>query len=376
MRSALCWWFTSTRRIAQDMARELASLFDDNPRASSLADMAIQRLGAAHPLSSVLKKGVAFHHAALPVDVLEELEEALREGTLRFMTCTSTLTEGVNLPVRTVVLAETQWDEAEAMLSGARLVNAMGRARRAGKESEGWIVLVRAAQERHDDFALMTPAHEELEIRSRLATDEALDALAEFEEVVRRGEDATFAFAAGAISEFLSFVWFLLSSEEDRGVSPDEVDLTGALDSTLAFVQADEPTRARWRLVGETARSSCIGADPQPRRHWAHSGTSIATACRLDDLAAALVQRILEQFEAEGEGFAGTLADSNGALSLLSESGALTTLLSLPENERPWRFRQTRAGQSAEISVNPEELAATRPRMAAARIPSITSCPT
>lgn len=157
------------------MARELASTLDDNPRARPLADMAIQRLGAAHPLNTVLRKGVAFHHAALPVDVLEELEDALREGILRFMTCTSTLTEGVNLPVRTVVLAETQWDDAQTLLTGARLINAMGRAGRAGKESEGWIVLVRAAKDRLDDFAFMSPAREELEIRSRLATDEALE---------------------------------------------------------------------------------------------------------------------------------------------------------------------------------------------------------
>jgi superfamily II DNA/RNA helicase len=347
---------TSTRRIAQDMARELASLFPDDPRAIPLADMATQRLGAAHPLSPVLRKGIAFHHAALPVDVLEELEEALRDGTLRFMTCTSTLTEGVNLPVRTVVLAETQWDEAESLLSGVRLVNAMGRAGRAGKESEGWIVLVRAAEERPSDFALMSPAREELEIRSRLATDEALETLAEFEEAVRRGEDATFAFAADAIGEFLSFVWFILSSEEARGIAPDEADLDGALGATLVFAQTDEPTRVRWRSVAETARSSYIAADPQRRRHWAHSGTSVATARRLDDLADAVVGRVLARVDTEGKSLAETLADPVGALTLLAEVATLTTLLSLPENDRPWRFRQTRAGQSLEISVDPEAL--------------------
>ena len=54
----------------------------------------------------------------------------------------------MNLPVRTVIIYDKTYqgqDGEEARLRGARLVNAMGRACRAGKETEGWIVLVRAA---------------------------------------------------------------------------------------------------------------------------------------------------------------------------------------------------------------------------------------
>ena len=344
---------TSTRRIAQDMASELAGMLDDDPRAIPLADMATQRLGADHPLSAVLRRGVAFHHAALPVDVLEELEEALRDGVLRFMTCTSTLTEGVNLPVRTVVLAETRWDDAQGLLSGARLVNAMGRAGRAGKESEGWIVLVRAAEEKPQDFDLLSPTHEDLEIRSRLATDEALEALAAFEEALRRGEDATFGFAAGVIAGFLSFVWFILASEEGRGVAPELANLDEALGATLVFAQSDEQRRGRWRLVGEAVRRSYREADISRRRRWAYSGTSVATARRLDDLAIALAGQIRDDIDRQGESFAASLSEPAAALALLADADVLNYLLLLPENDRPWVFRRTRASQSAEVLVDP-----------------------
>lgn len=345
---------TSTRAIAQDMARELAAMFTDDPRAIPLADMAARRLGAAHPLSAVLRKGIAFHHAALPTDVLEDLEEAVRAGTLRFMTCTSTLTEGVNLPVRTVVIAETSWDDSQPSLSGPRLINAMGRAGRAGKESEGWIVLVRAAKEKATDFDLLTPTQEELNVLSNLLEDEALEALAVFEEEVRRGEDAAFSVAASPFAEFLAFIWFLLSDGEHRGIPPEFAELDAPISATLAFAQADEATRSRWLAVGEVVRSAYRQSNPERRVYWSRSGTSLSSSRLMDELAAMIAARI-EISVTRGEEVQ-ELASADGALSLLAETGAISTLLQLPENTRPWRFRSARRGPSNDVPVDPVAL--------------------
>jgi replicative superfamily II helicase len=75
--------------------------------------------------------------------VFEALEDALRAELLPYLTCTSTLTDGVNLPVHTVVIYDENYEgiPEDARLKGPRMVNAMGRAGRAGKETEGWIVL-------------------------------------------------------------------------------------------------------------------------------------------------------------------------------------------------------------------------------------------
>jgi replicative superfamily II helicase len=139
---------TATRAEAQQIARGLADELPVNPGSVTLHDFVRQQLGDDHPLVHVVRHGVGFHHAGLPTEVLEALEDAVRADTLPYLACTSTLTEGVNLPVRTVVIYDSPRPDLhdDARLRGPRLVNAIGRAGRAGKETEGWIVLVRAAE--------------------------------------------------------------------------------------------------------------------------------------------------------------------------------------------------------------------------------------
>ncbi|MCV0384729.1 MAG: DEAD/DEAH box helicase, partial [Erythrobacter sp.] len=69
-----------------------------------LVAMAQARLGADHPLIRCLRRGVAYHHSSLPRDVLLGIEESVSTERLQFVVATTTLTEGVNLPVRTVII--------------------------------------------------------------------------------------------------------------------------------------------------------------------------------------------------------------------------------------------------------------------------------
>ena len=151
----------------------MAAEQDDEPRSQGLADALAARLGAAHPLIGCVRKGVAYHHAGLPVEVQEAVEDAIRSETIRAVVATSTLTDGVNLPVRTVVIATTEYDgqDPRQRMSAAELLNAVGRAGRAGKESEGWIVLALQKTLEGSDFDRLTPAPSDLEVRSTLAKD-------------------------------------------------------------------------------------------------------------------------------------------------------------------------------------------------------------
>jgi hypothetical protein len=164
---------TSTRPQAQQLAEGIAAKQrQELPTLAALVDFVREQIGDDHPLVAVLRRGVGFHHARLPVEVLEALEEAARNDVLPYLTCTSTLTEGVNLPVRTVVVYDQPFpgQPDDTRLRGARLVNAMGRAGRAGKETEGWIVLVRGAAPTEEDFQLLNPDAEDLAITSALLT--------------------------------------------------------------------------------------------------------------------------------------------------------------------------------------------------------------
>jgi Helicase conserved C-terminal domain len=254
---------TGTRQDAQRMARGLADLLPDHPGSALLVDFVRLQLGEDHPLVAVLRHGVGFHHAGLPLEVLEALEEAIRVDALSYLTCTSTLTEGVNLPVRTVVIYDKAYEgqSEDERIRGARMVNAIGRAGRAGKETEGWIVLVRAAAPTEEDFRDLNPDAEELEVTSSLITDEALHGIAALEQTLRDDQDAIFQLGSGAATDFVSFVWRMLAFEEDVGTDPEQVDTDEIVDSTLAAQQSDD-MRAICRPVAEAVRRAICRLTP------------------------------------------------------------------------------------------------------------------
>ncbi len=340
----------TTRAQAQQLAGGIAEFCEEQPGLAALVDFVRQQLGDDHPLVSVLQRGVGFHHAGLPVEVLEALEGAVRDDTLPYLACTSTLTDGVNLPVRTVIIYDQPFPDQseESRLSGARLVNAMGRAGRAGKETEGWIVLVRAAEPTEQDFHDLNPSAESLAVTSSLIADEALDAFARLENELRATEDAIFTTFDQA-GDFISFVWLVLSVEEGRGVDPANVDLAEIVDATLAARQSPEVRRACARIA-DTTRRRYLASEPQSRRRWARTGTSIGSARTIDTLAARIATAILR-------------ADADGALpDLLTPASAIpwlstlfTDLLDLAEAPA-WRFKVS--PQGAIIDVPPVDLLA------------------
>jgi replicative superfamily II helicase len=97
----------STRPMTISMAKAIADAQDpvDLGPIQLLIDLVQARLGADHPLLEVLKKGVVYHHGSLPSEIRVAIEEAVSIGALRFLVATTTMTEGVNLPVRSVVIA-------------------------------------------------------------------------------------------------------------------------------------------------------------------------------------------------------------------------------------------------------------------------------
>jgi hypothetical protein len=345
---------TSTRDSAVRTATAIADLLPESQRTVPLADLVRTRLGDQHPLVVLLTKGVAFHHAGLPTDVLDAIEEALRQDVLQYVACTSTLTEGVNLPVRTVVISETVYEgqPAAVRLGPARLINAMGRAGRAGRESEGWIVNVLPTGENQHEFDWADVGPEALTAVSSLATPEALELLAASEESVRRSADAIFGFGAEILNDFVAFVWFVLSSEDTLGRTPQDADLIEAIGSTLGFAQLADPDRDRWRAIAERVREVYANTDPRARRRWARTGTTIASSRHLDDIASTIIAQIIGRIGAVREDPAESsgddivdLSDPVLAIHLLNEVETFQHLLNLPECPRQWGFRRRPNGR-------------------------------
>jgi len=336
-----------TRSGAQLLARGLAAELAEHPGSAPLVDFVRLQLGDEHPLVAVLRHGVGFHHAGLPIEVLEALEDAIRADTLPYLACTSTLTDGVNLPVRTVVIYDQTYEGQpdDVRIRGARMVNAMGRAGRAGKETEGWIVLVRAAAPTEADFRDLDPSAAELEVTSSLITEEALQIIAELEQAVRENEDAVFQPGSSAATDFISFVWFVLAVEEGKGANPETVDISKIVDSTLAARQSSQ-MRVACLPIAEAVRRAYVRSGLDQRQRWPRTGTSIGSASIIDRMARGIANAIISREEG------GTLGDITDPLRALgSLATTIDQLLELPENSRMWRFRTSPQGGG--IDVNP-----------------------
>jgi hypothetical protein len=326
---------SSRPRTPQRTARALASeIEDDDPECAALAALASTRLDPAHPLVEVLRRGVGFHHAALPGDIQAELEDGIRKGPLRYLVATTTLIEGINFPVRSVLIGERGYPSADGYvttLDAPKLLNAIGRAGRAGRETEGWVVLSLNEQFTPQAFDPLTADDEELTATSSLSTDDALDALAAFEEMLRRGEDAIMQTADGAVADFVGHVWFVANALSELGrAAADPVRLS--IESTLAWQQLDDLTRERWRRIGTLAVGRFEDTAPEVRRRWARTGTSLPDALLLQQLAAQ-VRAELPSVQDPG--------DPVAAFRLLSGSGRLDQLLGIKKT-RAARFRPRR----------------------------------
>ena len=98
--------------------------------------------------TKVLMKGAALHHGDIPQEVREILEDLIREGGVRLVICTSTLAEGVNLPIRTLVLYSVQRRNAIGMtdMLARDIKNLVGRAGRAGTNTKGLVICANPEQ--------------------------------------------------------------------------------------------------------------------------------------------------------------------------------------------------------------------------------------
>lgn len=95
-----------------------------------------------------VRHGAVLHHGDIPQETREVLEALIREGDVRLVICTSTLAEGVNLPIRTLVLYSVQrrgTSGVENMLA-RDIKNLVGRAGRAGASTKGLVICANPEQ--------------------------------------------------------------------------------------------------------------------------------------------------------------------------------------------------------------------------------------
>lgn len=95
-------------------------------------------LGNTDIYSRSAKLGILTHHGNTPMGVRASVEYAMKEGLANFVICTSTLAQGVNLPIRYLII--TSIYQGSEKIKVRDFHNLIGRAGRAGMHTEGSII--------------------------------------------------------------------------------------------------------------------------------------------------------------------------------------------------------------------------------------------
>ncbi|WP_312571023.1 DEAD/DEAH box helicase [Brevundimonas sp.] len=113
----------------------------DDPMLEALAKFIADHVHPEYGLVQLVKRGVAFHYGKMPTLLRETLEAAFKSGDLRYLACTTTLFQGVNLPARNVFI-DTATRGKGVALDAAELWNFAGRAGRMKADIVGNVFLV------------------------------------------------------------------------------------------------------------------------------------------------------------------------------------------------------------------------------------------
>jgi superfamily II DNA/RNA helicase len=137
--------------IAKNLACDVTKYFVENKKLSDISEeYDIQKaleiikleLGENTLLYRCLKYGVCYHHSGLSSLVKETIEGLIRDNRIKLLFATTTLAQGMNFPINTVIFDSVKFRGSNSReISNAEFWNIAGRAGRAYKDKEGYIII-------------------------------------------------------------------------------------------------------------------------------------------------------------------------------------------------------------------------------------------
>lgn len=291
----------------------LPSEFSDAQEIERLTHLHIQNLGDEAPASLSAAYGIFSHHGNTPHGIRLAVEQAMRDNLVRFVVCTSTLAQGVNLPIRYLIVTSVY--QGMERIKVRDFHNLIGRAGRAGMHTEGSIlfadpVIYDNRKARNDKWRwdqvkeLLEPRNSEpcisnlLSIFDPIKSDdekytismEALDFAKAY--IDDPGEVAKLAAGIAAqhgdkkfsrdgverqvtwrISLICAVESFLLSHWDESGDGLSGADVTRLAEGTLAFFLADEQKKEHIRELFQLLAGNISANITDPDRRKAYGRT-------------------------------------------------------------------------------------------------------
>ncbi|WP_119389653.1 DEAD/DEAH box helicase [Taklimakanibacter lacteus] len=141
--------FCGTKETVVGLCERVAEIFDrdvdlkeplevsDGDEIEKLVRLTRRNLGE-HNDTKAARHGVLAHHGNTPHGLRLSIEYAMKVGHAKFVICTSTLAQGVNFPIRYLIVTATQ--QGKEKIKVRDFHNLMGRAGRAGMHTEGSVI--------------------------------------------------------------------------------------------------------------------------------------------------------------------------------------------------------------------------------------------
>lgn len=103
-----------------------------------LTNLATKHFGADSMVTKAATLGIFVHHGTTPQGLRLSIEHAMQSELIKLVICTSTLAQGVNLPIRYLIVSGV--NQGAERIKTRDFQNLIGRAGRAGMHTEGLVV--------------------------------------------------------------------------------------------------------------------------------------------------------------------------------------------------------------------------------------------
>lgn len=226
----------------------------DDPRISDLKDLIHKSVHSSYLLAEVVSRGVAFHYGNMPQPVRQGVEELYRAGLIRFLVCTSTLMEGVNLPCTNIWIMNPRRGQGNPMLP-FDFWNLAGRAGRWGSEFAGNIICIGT---RANGGWTSSPPTQRTSGLISFATETALNDPQRVMDFIRRNGEHPSGEKKDEDLEALAAHLFDAASRKENSIALRAVPEEAAADLVAAFALKENELK-----VPETIRRSHPGINPQ-----------------------------------------------------------------------------------------------------------------
>jgi replicative superfamily II helicase len=217
---------------AATRAKELASDLKELPKTverEAVCHYLEAEVGRTPPLVNWIRRGVAYHHAGLSQEARWLIEGLIRRNQVRIVCGTTTLAQGVNFPITTVVVETLQ--KGTARLSYEDFWNIAGRAGRALVDSLGVVAFPAPSDAKRQEFVQFLRG-EAREISSQLAT-----LVERADEIVAQGFGTNAVFNSPALGSFMQFLAHAMRVAGGTDIAENVEDL---LRASLVYRQAQK----------------------------------------------------------------------------------------------------------------------------------------